>query len=101
MRIIAWFNLKPNVSVQEYEAWARSVDIPTVTALESIEKFEVMRTTGVLGSEGKAPYEYVEIIDVKDMQQFGVDVSTPKMQQVAADFRRMVDVTFVQTEKVG
>ncbi len=100
MRLIAFFNLKPGVSVADYEAWARSTDLPTVNALPSISSFRVFKSTGVLGSDAPSPYAYVEIIDVKDMDQFGQDVSTPTMQAVAAAFGGMVDVTFLTTEEI-
>jgi len=99
-RIIAYFNLKPGVSVADYEAWARSTDIPTVNGLPSIERFEVFRSTAVLGSDTPPPYAYFEIIDVADMDAFGQDVATPLMQKVAGDFQGMADVVFVLTERL-
>jgi hypothetical protein len=100
-RIIAFFNLKPGVKVADYEAWARAVDLPTVNGLPSIRKFEVFKTLALLGSEAKPPYRYVEIIDVRDMGQFGTDVSTPVMQKIGSDFQGMADVTFMTTKKIG
>lgn len=97
-RIIAFFNLKPGVKVEDYEHWARTVDTPTVNGLASIKGFQVLRSTAVLGSEAPPPYAYFEIIDVADMAKFGEDVASPLMQKVAAEFGGMVDVTFVLTE---
>jgi hypothetical protein len=100
-RIIALFNLKPGVDVGDYETWARAVDLPTVNALPSIAAFEVFKATEVMGSDAPPPYSYVEILDVRDMGQFGADVATPVMQAVAKDFAGMADVTFMLTQKVG
>jgi hypothetical protein len=100
-RIIALFNLKPGVSVQAYESWAQSVDLPTVNGLPSIRKFEVFKTTSVLGSDAAPPYSYIEIIDVRDMGQFGEDVATPVMQAVAGQFGGMAETVFVMTEKMA
>ena len=100
-RIIACFNLKTGATSERYEAWARATDLPTVKALPSIADFSVLRTTGVLGADTKPPYQYIEIIDVKDMAQFGHDVATPAMQKIAADFGAMADVVFMTTEKLG
>jgi hypothetical protein len=97
-RLLALFNLRPGVAAADYEAWAATVDLPTVNALPSIERFEVMRVTGCLGSDAQAPYAYAEIIDVRDMDQFGQDVSTPQMQSIAAEFNRLADVVFLTTE---
>ncbi|MEX6724981.1 REDY-like protein HapK [Parapedomonas caeni] len=100
MRLIALFNLKPGVEPAAYEAWAREVDLPTVNGLGSIERFEVFRATGQLGSDAAAPYAYVEIIDVADMDAFGADIATEAMQAIAATFQAMADVTFLTTEKL-
>jgi hypothetical protein len=100
-RLIALFNLKPGVKVSDYEAWARAVDLPTVNGLPSIKKFEVFKSVEVMGSDAKPPYRYIEIIDVRDMGQFGTDVSSPVMQAVAKDFSGMADVTFLVMKKIG
>ncbi len=98
-RILALFNLKPETSVEDYEAWARSVDIPTVNGLGSIEKFEVFKTTGLLFSDDQPPYEYFETIDILDMDQFGSEAGSDTMQKIAAEFQGMVkDLVFITTE---
>jgi hypothetical protein len=100
-RIIALFNLKPGVDIADYEAWARRVDLPTVNSLPSIESFEVFKAREVMGSDSPPPYAYVETLDVRDMEQFGEDVSTPVMRSVARDFNSMADVTFMVMERIG
>jgi hypothetical protein len=100
-RILALFNLRPGVDVAAYEHWAKTVDLPTVNALPSIAKFEVLKVTGKLGSDEAAPYAYAEILDVADMAVFAQDVATPRMQAVAAEFGRMADVVFLTTEELG
>lgn len=97
-RIVVLFNLKPGVDPEIYEAWARSTDIPVVGSLASIGGFSVHATTGVLGSDAKPPYAYVEIIDVADMDQFGADIATATMQKIAAEFQAFADnPTFIMT----
>jgi hypothetical protein len=54
-----------------------------------------------LGSDAAPPYRYIEIIDVRDMGQFGEDIATPVMQSVAKDFDGMADVIFITTKKIG
>lgn len=100
-KILALFNLKSGVSVSDYENWARTVDIPTVNGLGSIEKFEVFRTTGLLFSEDKPPYQYFETIDILDMDKFGEEAGSETMQKIAAEFQDMVDdLVFITTEKL-
>jgi hypothetical protein len=60
----------------------------------------VFKSTGVLGSDAAAPYSYVETIDVDDMDGFWKDVGTPAMQEIAAAFSSMADVTFITTEEI-
>lgn len=100
MRLIVLFNLKPGISVTDYENWARTKDIPAVNALPSVSSFQVFKTTGKLGTEDAAPYSHVEIIDVDDMDQFWKDVATETMQKIAAEFGGMAEVTFMTTEEI-
>jgi len=100
-KILVLFNLKPDVSVADYENWAKIVDIPTVNGLGSIEKFEVFKTTGLLFSEDRPPYQYFETLDVLDMDKFGAEAGSETMQKVAAEFQAMaVDLAFITTEKL-
>lgn len=98
--LIVLFNLKNPQQREAYEQWAREVDLPTVGALPSIEKFEVLRAAGVLGG-GESPYQYVEILRVRDMQQLGADIATPTMQQVSTRFQAFADAPlFIVTESL-
>ena len=103
MRIIVLFNLKPDVTAADYEDWARTRDIPGVRSLPSVDDFTVLRTTGLLGSQAKAPYDYVEIIDVADMDNFFKDASGEASQAVATEFRQWLgsEPVFMLTEALG
>jgi hypothetical protein len=99
-KIIVLFNLKPGISVADYEAFARDTDLPIVNALPSVRKFEVLRSQGLLGG-GSAPYQYVEILDLHSLEALGADVSTETMQKVAATFQSMAqDPQFIITESL-
>jgi len=88
--LIVLFNLKNPAAAADYERWAREVDLPTAGALPSVERFELLKAKGLLGG-GASPYQYVEIIRVKDMARFGVDVASAAMQRVAAQFQEFAD----------
>jgi len=100
MRIIVLFNLSPDVSPADYEAWARGTDMPGVRSMKSVSDFQVYRTTGLLGSEAPAPYAYAEIIDVTDMDLFWQEVVQPGPQKVAGEFRAFLagEPLFITTE---
>lgn len=89
-KIIVLFNLKPGVSVADYEKFARETDLPIVNALPSVRSFEVLKAQGLLGG-GSSPYAYVEVIDLHSLEALGADVSTETMQKVAATFQSMAD----------
>ncbi len=99
--IVVLFNLRPGQGVAEYEAWARATDLPTVRALPSVDRFEALRSIGLLGSDSPPPYAYVEIIEVNDMDQFGRDVGSETMKRVAGEFQRFADPLFILTDRVG
>lgn len=102
MRIVVLFNLKPGVDVAEYESWAAGRDAPTVRSLPSIARFDVAAMTGLLMGDGTPPYQYVEIIDVADMDQFGRDIATEAMGKIAAEFQSFADAPlFITTRKVA
>lgn len=102
MRIIVLFNLKPGTDAAAYEEWARNRDLPNVRALTSIDDFEIFRTTGLLGSDAAAPYRYIEIIDVNDMDDFGKQVGSETMQKVAGEFQAFADnPLFILTEQLA
>ncbi len=101
-KIVALFNLKPGISVSDYENWARTKDIPTVNGLKSVDSFAVFRSAGLLGTDAPPPYQYIEIIDVSDMGVFGSEVSTETMQAIAGEFQAMAaDLSFILTDKLG
>lgn len=103
MRVIVLFNLKPGKAAADYEDWARTRDIPGVRSMPSVDDFTVLRTTGLLGSETPAPFAYVEIIEVADMQGFWTDIATEGAQAVAAEFREWAadEPVFMTTEELG
>lgn len=99
--IVVLYNLKPGVSREDYEAWAREADIPTVSSLGSVASFEVLKAAGLLIGEGKPPYDYVELIKVPDMGPFGADLGQPHVQAGAARFQGFADnPLFILTESI-
>lgn len=99
-KIIVLLNLKPGKSAADYENWALTTDLPTVNALESITSFTVFQTTGLLGTDAKPPYDYIEIIDVADMELFGKEAATESMGRIAAEFQGWSDPIFILTRNI-
>ncbi len=99
--LIVLFRLADDSARQAYEEWAATTDLPTVRNLDSVDAFELYRVEGLLNGD-PAPYQYVEIIDVSNMQRFGDEVATATMQQVASEFRTFADApVFLKTEQIS
>ena len=102
MRILVLFHLRNGVDPEASEAWAASEDCPAVRSLPSIDSFRVHALTGLLMGEGEPPFAYAEIIDVGDQEGFGKDVSSPRMQAIAAKFQAFADnPLFINTREIG
>lgn len=99
-RIIVLFNLKPGRVPADYEDWARRTDLPTVNALASIERFDLFKATGLLGSSAEPPFRYIEVLDIVDMDAFGADIATETMQKIAAEFQDWADPLFITTDRI-
>jgi hypothetical protein len=99
--LVVLFNLKGGVEPSVYEAWAKSTDLPIVRGLDSIGSFSVYRATGLLGSDENPPYQYIEVINIGDMERFGEEVASETMQRVAAEFQEHADAPlFLMTESI-
>ncbi len=99
--LVVLFNLKDRTQVEAYEKWAKETDIPTAGNLPSVDKFEVLKSQGLLMAEGEPPYQYIEILRINDMEQLGKDVQTEAMQKVASEFQGFADnPTFIITENL-
>lgn len=88
--IVVLFNLKPGIDPAVYEAWARDKDLPGVNSLKSVNKFSVLRAQGLMNGSA-APYQYVELIELKSLDGFRADVKAEAVQAVAAEFRQFAD----------
>lgn len=90
-KLIVLFNLKSDANREQYENWAKTTDLPTVRALPSVAGFTVHKVSGLFGSDSPAPYDYVEVIEISSLEQFGADVGTATMAKVAAEFQTFAD----------
>jgi len=89
--LIVLFNLKEGVSPTAYEDWALNTDVPTVKGLASVDDFKVYQLDALMGGGGDPPFQYVEVIEINDMEGLGRDVGTDQMKKVAAEFQQFAD----------
>lgn len=85
--VLVLFNLAEGADPEEYEEWAREVDVPTVEGLQSVDRMRVFRVGSVLGSDQAPPYRYFEVIEVNDLEKLGEEVASDVMAPIAAKFQ--------------
>jgi hypothetical protein len=101
MQIIALFNLKEGARRSDYESWARGRDMPTVSGLPSVDKFQVLRSRNVLFSQDKPPFDYIEILDVTSQAAFLEDCGSDAVAALAKEMSAFTDgATFITTEEL-
>ena len=90
--LLVLFNLKAGISQADYEAFAKTLDIPTVSSLKSVSDFKVYKSYGIFGSEATPPYRYFELIHFSNVGDLVGDMGAePKMAEIPAKFAEMAD----------
>ncbi|MCU0467586.1 MAG: hypothetical protein MUF58_03220 [Arcicella sp.] len=100
--LIVLFNLKEGVSADDYEQFAKELDIPTVKGLKSVSDFQVFKSQGIFGSDAKPPYQYVEVIHFESIENLVSDMGKePKMAEIPAKFQELADnPIFIVSENI-
>jgi REDY-like protein HapK len=91
-QIIIMYNLKADVSPQQFEDWVRTVDQPTMRGLARVSRFRTFKTESLLMGDGKPSVQYVELFDITDLDGFvGEDMPGDVVQKVMGAFMGLVD----------
>lgn len=99
-RMVVLFNLREGVNVEDYERWAREQDAVAVRGLPSIDDFRIIRIAGAMS--GESPYQYVELVQINDMDQFAQDVAGEEMTRIAGEFQRWAEnPTFIHGQEIA
>ena len=79
MPVVFFLNrLRPGVKGEDYERWVREVDYPTARSLDTIKSYVVARTASTLDGAA-APYDYVERVEITDIDDYRNELADPKM----------------------
>ncbi|MGB1876686.1 MAG: hypothetical protein ACPHGY_07150 [Rhodospirillaceae bacterium] len=89
--LVVMFNLKDGVSEAEYEAWAKAADLPTVRGHKGVDGFDLFRANNLFRTEDAAPFRYIEVIHINDLEQFNQDVATDVQKPISEKFREIAD----------
>ncbi len=74
IRVFLMYNIRPEVSVEDWEKFLRSHDIPSGLALPSVMKYSIYRNSG--DPVGPTTVQYVEEFHVTDLESFERDLES-------------------------
>ena len=90
-RVFFLNTLREGVDPAQYEDWIRRVDYPVARRQASIERYEVTRLEGMVSGEGAPPYQYLEVIDITDIDAYrGSMEGNQEFEQLLTDWSRFV-----------
>lgn len=69
-RIYYLNRLKEGADAAAFERLVREVEAPLVRTLPAIHSYSVTRLEGPVDGEGPAPYDYVEALEVADLDSY-------------------------------
>lgn len=87
---IILYNLKKDVSAEDYEAWCREYKGPLLTGLDSVTGFTLLRMLGGVQGNGEkgqlpeptqSPYQFIGILDASSMEGWDKDRTSEKFQK--------------------
>ncbi len=87
-KVFAFYSLKPGVSKEDFEEWSRDVDQKTMIQQPGVRRFEVYRVNGAIA--GDASFDFVEDIDVDDLDEWRSMTEREEVQPLIAPFEEMV-----------
>jgi hypothetical protein len=69
-RVFIFYKLKPGIDQGAFERRAREVEAPLAARSPAITKYVLTRLDGVVGTEDEAPYDYVEALEVTNLEDY-------------------------------
>jgi hypothetical protein len=89
-RVFFLNRLHDGADPDEYEAWIRRVDYPVARAQDAITSYTVTRIAGPLSDEGESPYDYLEVIEITDLEAYRALGSLPEFEQLLQEWSQYV-----------
>jgi len=93
MASVFWFSkLKPGVNPAAYEGWVQSTDYRLAQGVAAIEHYRVHRVVGPMDGEARLPYDYIEVLQVSDLEAYRAAMERdPAIQRIIAEIGAFVD----------
>ncbi len=89
-RVFFLNRLREDVDPAEYERWVREVDYPLARGLPTIRGYVVTRLEGHLAAEGDLPFDYLEVIEITDLEAYRALGERPEFQQLLEEWSQYV-----------
>jgi hypothetical protein len=100
-RVFFLNRLRESADRTEYEAWIRRVDYPVARAQDAIRSYTVTRIDGTLTGEGESPYDYLEVIEISDLDAYRALGDLPEFRQLLEEWSGYVaDAVLVHGEVI-
>lgn len=100
--MIVLFNLNDDQTEDEFVQWMKDNDIPVVSKLSSVTEYNLAKTVGMLGGEGEAPYQFMEIIRISDFDKLGEEAADETIQNIGAQFQQKIrDGIWLLSEQIA
>ncbi len=74
--------LKPGVKREDYERWLREYDYVVAKKLPSIVSYRTHRIEGPINGAETAGWNYIERIEIRDVDQYQRDMVSPAGQEL-------------------
>jgi hypothetical protein len=82
MKVVFFLNkLHDTVKAEDYERWVREVDYPTANGIPSILDYKVARIEGLLEGDDRPPYDYIERVEITDLESYRRDLAEPALDE--------------------
>jgi hypothetical protein len=85
-RVFFLNKLREGVDPQDYEDWIGRVDYPVARAQGAITAYTVTRIEGTLGEGGESPYDYLEVIEITDLESYRALGSLPEFENLLREW---------------
>ena len=84
-RVFFLDRLKEGADPRDFERWVRDVARPFTERAESIDGYVVTRLDARLEGEEPPPYDYVEVVEVSDLEAYKAELSPERPEVKAFD----------------
>jgi hypothetical protein len=93
MGSVFWFSkLKPGAQAAAYERWVQETDYRLAQGIHCILHYRVHRIAGPVEGEGKSPYDYIEVLDVTDIDEYRSAMKhSPALAQIVTEIGQFIE----------